>query len=80
MEVMVKLRGILAYDLGFSEKTVVLPEGSTTGELLAGLLADFEVDPEELSYTVDNAWRDEDYVLKHGDTLWLYAQTMIPGG
>jgi molybdopterin converting factor small subunit len=76
MKVSVKLRGILAYELGFSEKTVVLPEGSTAGQLLAG----FKIDLDEVSYTVDNAWRDDDYVLKDGDTLWLYAQTLIPGG
>ncbi|MDR2197827.1 MAG: hypothetical protein LBO07_07715 [Coriobacteriales bacterium] len=76
MEVTVKVRGILAYELGFSEKVVTLPEASTAGQLLAG----FDVDLEEVSYTVDNAWRDEEYALKDGDVLWLYAQTLIPGG
>jgi molybdopterin converting factor small subunit len=78
MRVTVKLRGILAYDLGFSERTLELPDGATAGQLLAGL--DDRLDLDEVSYTVDNAWRDEDYALKDGDTLWLYAQTLIPGG
>jgi molybdopterin converting factor small subunit len=76
MQVTVKLRGILAYQLGFTEKTFELPDGATAGQLLAG----FDEELDEISYTVDNAWRDEDYVLKDGDTLWLYAQTLIPGG
>jgi hypothetical protein len=75
MKVVVKLRGLIACELGFSEKTVELPEGATTGQLLALLGVE-----DEVSYTVGGAWRNEDYLLADGDTLWLYAQTMIPGG
>jgi hypothetical protein len=75
MEVTIKPRGLIASELGFTEKIAVLPEDSTAGELLAGLGVE-----DEVSYTVDGAWRDGDYMLKDGDIFWLYAQTMIPGG
>jgi hypothetical protein len=75
MEVSVKLRGLIACELGFSDKTIKLPDGSVAGQLLDSLGVE-----DEVSYTVDGAWRDRDYELKDGDTFWLYAQTMIPGG
>ncbi|MDR3053507.1 MAG: hypothetical protein LBU48_06580 [Coriobacteriales bacterium] len=75
MEVMVKCRGLIACELGFSERSVELPKGSTAAQLLELLGVH-----DEVSYTVDGAWRTAEYELKDKDAFWLYAQTMIPGG
>ncbi|WP_297217689.1 hypothetical protein [Thermoplasma sp.] len=80
MRIRIRVLSHFSIALGFDESSFIVPEGITFGEMKETLIDRFStfIRPIEIGMYANMRPEDDQYVLKDGDTIYIFPRSSTP--